>query len=46
MDQMINNNWLTWILVCMLRTYDLTVEYFKYEFKNKLLGDITYLELH
>ena len=41
MDQMVNNNWLVWILVCMLRTYKTynpTVKILKYEFNNKLLS--------
>ena len=38
---MINNNWLTWILVGMLRTYNLTKEFLRYEFNKKLLNNIT-----
>ena len=44
MDRMVNNNWLTLILVCMLRTYrtyNSTVKILKYEFNNKLLGCVT-----
>ena len=44
MDRMVNNNWLTLILVCMLRTYrtyNSTVKFLKYEFNNKLLGGVT-----
>ena len=44
MDRMVNNNWLTLILVCMLRTYrtyNSIVKILKYEFNNKLLGGVT-----
>ena len=47
MDRMVNNNWLAWILVCMLRTdrtYNSTIEFVKYEFNNKLLGGVTLLK--
>ena len=43
MNRMVNNNWFTWILVCMLRTYriyNLTVKILKYEFNNKLLSGV------
>ena len=40
MDWMVNNNWVAWILVCKLRTYNLTVKFLKYEFNNTLLGDV------
>ena len=39
MDQMVNNNWLAWILICMLRTYrtyNSTVWFSKYKSYNKL----------
>ena len=45
---MINNNWLTWILVSMLKTYrkfNLTMEFLKYEFNNKLLSGVTLLRI-
>ena len=48
MDRMVNNNWLTWILVWMLRmdrTYNSIVEFLKYEFDNKLLGGVTLLKV-
>ena len=41
MDWMVNNNWVAWILVCKLRTYNPTVKFLKYEFNNTLLGDVT-----
>ena len=44
MDRMVNNNWLTLILVCMLRTYrtyNSIVKILKYEFNNKLLCGVT-----
>ena len=43
MNRMVNNYWVTWILVCMLRTYriyNLTMKFLKYEFNNKLLGGV------
>ena len=43
---MVNNNCLTWILVCMLRTYrtcNPTIKFLKYEFNNKLLVAVTLL---
>ena len=46
---MVNNNWLAWIfvwiLVCMLKTYNLMVEFLKYEFNNKLLSGVTLLRI-
>ena len=44
MDQMVNNIRLTWKLACMVRTYktyDPIVRFLKYEFNNKLLGNVT-----
>ena len=41
MDWMVNNNWVAWILVCKLKTYNPTVKFLKYKFNNKLLGDVT-----
>ena len=46
MDQMVNNNWLTWILIYMLRTYRTYNSIMKiliYEFKYKLLSGVTFL---
>ena len=46
MNQMVNNIQLIWKLACMLRTYrtyNLTVEFSKYQFNNKLLGGVTLL---
>ena len=40
----VNNNWLTWILVCMLRKYttcNSMTEFLKYEFNNNLFGSVT-----
>ena len=48
MDQIINNIQLSWKLAWMLKTYricNLTVRFSKYEFYNKLLGDITLLRV-
>ena len=48
MDRMVNNNWLAWILICMLRTYkthNSIVEFLKYEFNKKLLSGITLLRV-
>ena len=48
MDRMVNNNWLAWILVCMLRTYkthNSIVEFLKYEFNKKLLNGVTLLRV-
>ena len=48
MDQVINNIQLTWKLTWLLRTYRIcnsTVEFSKYEFKNKLLGNVTQLRI-
>ena len=45
MNRMINNVQLTWKLARMLRayrTYNLTIEFSKYEFYNNLLGGITF----
>ena len=44
----VNNNWLTWILVCMLRKYrtcNSTAEFLKYEFNDKLLDDVILLRV-
>ena len=44
----INNNWLTWILVCMLRKYrtcNSMAEFLKYEFNNKLLDGVILLRI-
>ena len=41
---MVNYIWLAWKLACMLRLYrtcNPTVGFSKYEFNNKLLGDVT-----
>ena len=46
-DQMVNYIRLAWKLACMLRSYrtcNPTVRFSKYEFNNKLLGSITFLE--
>ena len=48
MDQMVNNIQLIWKLACMLRTYrtyNLTVEFSKYQFNNKLLGGVILLKV-
>ena len=48
MDQMVNNIWLIWKLVCILRTYrtyNSTMEFSKYEFYNKLMGGVTLLRV-
>ena len=45
---MVNYSWLTWKLACILRTYrkyDPTVGFSKYEFKNKLLVDVTFFRV-
>ena len=45
---MVNYNWLAWILLYMLRTYrtcNSTVKILKYEFNNKLLGDVILLRV-
>lgn len=47
-DQMVNSIGLIWKLVCMLRiyrTWNLTVRFSNYEFKNKLLDDIKLLKI-
>ena len=44
-DQLINYIQLKWKLACMLRTYkarNSTVRFLKYEFNNKLLGNVTF----
>ena len=46
-DQMVNYIRLAWKLACMLRSYrtcNPTVRFSKYEFNNKLLGSVTFLE--
>ena len=48
MDQMVNNNWLAWILICMLRTYrtyNSTMKFLIYEFNYKLLNSVTFLKV-
>ena len=48
MDEMVNNIRLTWKLACMLktyRTYNSTIGFSKYEFNNKLLGDVILLRV-
>ena len=48
MDQMVNNNWLTWILIYMLRTYRTYNSIMKiliYEFNNKLLDSVILLRI-
>ena len=48
MDWIVNKNWLTWILVLMLkiyRTYNPMVKFLKYEFNKKLWGNITLLNV-
>ena len=48
MDQMVNNNWLAWILICMLRTYrtyNSTMKFLIYEFNYKLLSSVTFLKV-
>ena len=48
MDQMVNNNWLAWILICMLRTYktyNSAMKFLIYEFNNKLLGSVIFLRV-
>ena len=45
---MVNYIWLTWKLACLLglyRTCNQTVEFSKYEFNNKLLGDVTFFRV-
>ena len=47
-DQMVNYSRLGWKLACLLRTYRTcspTTGFSKYEFNNKLLGGVTFLEL-
>ena len=46
MDQMVNNIQLIWKLAWLLKTHrtcNSTVEFSKYEFYNKLLGNVTLL---
>ena len=48
MDHKVNNIQLVWKLACMLSTYrtcNSTVGFSKYEFNNKLLGDVTLLKI-
>ena len=48
MDWMVNNIQLIWKLAWMLRTYrscNSVVEFSKYEFYNKLLGDVVLLRV-
>ena len=48
MNRMVNYIWLTGKLAYILRTYrtcNLTVEFSKYEFNNKLLGGVTFLRV-
>ena len=48
MDRIINYIQLTWKLAWMLKTYktyNLTMEFPKYEFYNKLLGDVILLRV-
>ena len=45
---MVNYIQLAWKLACMLRLYrtcNPTVGFSKYEFNNKLLGDVTFLKV-
>ena len=45
---MVNYIWLIWKLECMLKPYrtcNSTVGFSKYEFNNKLLGDITFFRV-
>ena len=47
-DQMVNYIQLAWKLACMLRTYrtcNPMVGFSKYEFNNKLLGDVTFFRI-
>ena len=45
MDWIVNNIQLTWKLARMLKTYNSTVRFLKYEFYNKLLGSVTLLKV-
>ena len=48
MDRVVNNFQLTWKLVWMLKTYRICnsiVRFSKYEFYNKLLGDVILLRV-
>ena len=45
---MVNYIWLTWKFTCLLgpyKTCNQTVEFSKYDFNNKLLGDITFFRI-
>ena len=47
-EQMVNYIQLSWQLACMLRTYrtcNPMIEFPKYEFNNKLLGDVTFFRV-
>ena len=47
-DQIENYTRLAWKLAYILRTYrscNLTVGFLKYEFNNKLLGDVTFFKV-
>ena len=43
-DQIVNYFWLAWMLR-PYRTYNPTVGFSKYEFSNKLLGDVTFFRV-
>ena len=48
MDRTVNNIQLVWKLTCMFKTYrtcNPMVEFSKYKFINKLLGDVTLLRV-
>ena len=48
MNKIVNNIQLAWKLACMLRTYrtcNPTVRFPKYEFNNKLLGNVILLRV-
>ena len=48
MNWMVNYIRLVWKKACMLKTYRIcnpTVGFLKYEFNNKLLGDVTLLKI-
>ena len=48
MDHKVNNIQLAWKLACMLSTYRIcntTVGFLKYEFNNKLLGNVILLRV-
>ena len=47
-NQMINYIQLKWKLACMLRTYracNSTIRFLKYEFNNKLSGNVTFFRV-